>query len=119
MVVALCSSLQATKGTQSPFTVETACQPGPPLQGAGAVTAIAFSPDAAHLAVAATGSLLLYDVQTCSLSEWSRQHGAAMAARLKGPEQVHTISFQPSEKVCRRVWCRGSTTQLAMMPACA
>ena len=63
------------------------------------MTAVAFSADAAHLAVAATGAVLLYDLHSFGLSDWSRQHGAAMTSRLKGLGHVHCISFQPADKV--------------------
>ena len=68
-------------------------------QDVGAVTTAAFSTDAAHVAVACTGALLLYDLDSYRLSSWSRQHGAAMATRLKGVGNIHSISFQPADKV--------------------
>ena len=78
-----------------------AVQPTDPalVQDVGAVTTAAFSPDAAHVAVACTGALLLYDLDSYGLSSWSRQHGAAMATRLKGVGNIHSISFQPADKV--------------------
>ena len=69
------------------------------MQEAGAVTALAFSADAAHLAVAATGGVLLYDLLTYGLSDWSHQHGTAMASCLKGLGHIRSISFQPADKV--------------------
>ena len=69
------------------------------------MTAVAFSADAARLAVAATGAVLLYDLDNYRLSEWSRQHGSAMTSRLTGLGHVHSISFQPADKVPSQAAC--------------
>ena len=68
-------------------------------QDAGLVTAATPSPDSSLTLVACTAAVLLYTSQSLRLSDWSRQHGATVAARLPALGQVHSITFQPQSKV--------------------
>ena len=71
------------------------------MQDGSTVTAVAFTPDGASVAVAnAANEVVLFDVATLQHTRWSGQSAARLPARLLNmPGRVMHISFCPDPSV--------------------